>query len=99
FFDPGVDPGGPGFSNHLAVAVNGGGVTINSVTFANPTNITANLTVAGGAVLGTRTITVTNPDGQNTTSASGILSIVSSGPVANFVAAPTNRFVPLSVSF
>src|SRR5207245_2237412 len=99
FFDPGLDSGGPGFSNHLAVGVNGGGVTVNSVTFSNPTNITVNLTVAGNAALGARTLTITNPDGQTVTSVSGILSIVSSGPVANFVAAPTNGFVPLNVSF
>ncbi|HEU0040106.1 MAG TPA: hypothetical protein VFR76_12615, partial [Verrucomicrobiae bacterium] len=49
FFDPGPDSGGPGFSNHLAAAVNGGGVTVNSVTFSNPTNATLNLTVAAGA--------------------------------------------------
>ena len=99
FFDPGLDTGGPGFSNHLAVAVNGGGITVNSVTFSNPTNITVNLTVAGGAAVGARTITVTNPDGQSATSASGILTIIPSGPFANFVAAPTNGFVPLLVSF
>jgi PKD repeat protein len=75
FFDPGPDTGGPGYSNHLAAAVNGGGVTVNSVTFSNPTNITLNVTVAAGATPGARTITVTNPDGQAATSASGILTI------------------------
>src|SRR5258708_7658987 len=26
FFDPGSDPGGPGYPNHISAAVNGGGV-------------------------------------------------------------------------
>jgi hypothetical protein len=72
FFDP-----GNGFSNRLAVAVDGGGVTVNSVAFNNPTNLTINLSIAPDAS-GTRTITVTNPDGQSSTSVSGILTIVGS---------------------
>jgi len=99
FFDPGPDTGGPGFSNHLAATVNGGGVTVNSVTFSNATNITINVTVAGGATPGARTITVTNPDGQIATSASGILTINTSGLSANFVGGPTNGAAPLTVSF
>ena len=75
FFDPDSS-----FPNHLAAVVNGGGVTVNSVTYTNPTQIALNLTVAAGAATGARTITVTNPDGQTMTSASGILTIVSSNP-------------------
>jgi hypothetical protein len=58
FFDPGVS-----FPNHISATVNGGGVTVNSVTFTNPTSITMNISVSGGAALGLRTVTVTNPDG------------------------------------
>jgi PKD repeat protein len=99
FFDPGPDPGGPGFSNHLAAAANGGGVTVNSVTFSNATNITLNVTIAAGATAGARTITVTNPDGQVATSASGILTINATAPVADFAGGPTNGAWPLGVSF
>ena len=99
FFDPGPEPGGPGFTNILAATVNGGGVTVNSVTFSNATSITINVTVAGGAAPGARTITVTNPDGQIATSASGILSINTSGLSANFVGGPTNGMSPLTVTF
>jgi hypothetical protein len=74
FFDP-----GPSFPNRLAALVNGGGVTVNGVTYTTPTQITLNLTVAAGAATGSRTITVTNPDGHATTSASGILTITPSG--------------------
>ena len=70
FFDPGT-----GFSNRLAAAVNGGGVTVNSVTYSSPTAITVNITVSTGAATGARTVAVTNPDGQSATSSSGILTI------------------------
>ena len=70
FFDPGT-----GFSNRLAAAISGSGVTVNSILYNNPTNVTLNLTVAGGAPTGSRNVTVTNPDGQSVTSASGILTV------------------------
>jgi hypothetical protein len=72
FFDPGA-----GFSNRISAVVNGGGVTVNSVTYNNPTNITLNVNVAPGAAAGSRTITVTNPDGQSATSLAGILTVTS----------------------
>ena len=75
FFDPGSDTGGPGFANHISAVVNGGGVTVNSVSFSGPTNITINVTVSAGAAIGAHTITVTNPDGQTATSSSGILTV------------------------
>lgn len=81
FFDP-----DPSFPNHIQASVNGGGVTVNSITYTNPTQITLNLTVSAGAALGGRTITVTNPDGQFATSTTGILDIAAGGntpPVIN----------------
>jgi hypothetical protein len=80
FFDPGTN-----FPNHISATVNGGGVTVNSVTYNNPTNITAKLTIAGNATPGARTITVTNPDGQSATSSSGLLTIAGGAPP------PTNQ--------
>ncbi len=77
FFDPGA-----GFSNRIAAAISGAGVTVNSVTYNNPTNLTLNLSVAGAASAGARSITVTNPDGQVAASAGGILTIVSNGAIA-----------------
>src|SRR5438477_1343875 len=70
FFDPGT-----GFSNHISAVVNGAGVTVTGVTYTDPTHVTLRLTIAGGAVSGTRSLTVTNPDGQTATSLSGILTI------------------------
>lgn len=72
FFDP-----DPSYPNHIAATVNGGGVTVNSITFTNPTDITLNLTVSNAAATGLRTISVTNPDGQSITSAP-ILNIIPS---------------------
>jgi len=70
FFDPGA-----GFSNRIAAAIGGDGVTINNITYNNPTNLTLNLSVAGDATPGSRIITVTNPDGQIVASAGGIVTI------------------------
>jgi hypothetical protein len=74
FFDPGV-----GFSNRISASVGGAGVTVNSVTYTDPTHVTMNVSVSGGASLGARNVTVTNPDGQSATSSTGILTIVSGG--------------------
>lgn len=65
FFDPGADTGGPGFANHISATVSGG-VTVNSVTFNNPTQITLNVSTVGAPV-GFKNVTVTNPDGQSRT--------------------------------
>ena len=73
FFDP-----DPSFPNHISASVSGADVTVNSVTFINPTTITLNVSVSGGAATGPRSITVTNPDGQSVGSAGGILTIVPS---------------------
>jgi FG-GAP-like repeat len=57
FFEP-----GPTFAKHIAATVSGG-VTVNSVTYTSPTQITLNLSTVG-ATAGTKDVTVTNPDGQ-----------------------------------
>jgi PKD repeat protein len=98
FFDPGPDPGGPGYSNHITAAINGGGVAVNSVTLIGPTNLTVNVTVLPGVTGGSRTITVTNPDGQTKTSAAAMLNVIAI-PVAAFTANLTNGAAPLTVNF
>jgi hypothetical protein len=71
FFDPGA-----GFSNRISAAVSGGGVTVNSVTYTDPTHVTLNLSVASGAAGGSRVVTITNPDGQSVPSSNGILTVL-----------------------
>ncbi|MBS1518868.1 MAG: hypothetical protein JSS91_12330 [Bacteroidetes bacterium] len=62
FFDPGADAGGPGFANHISASISGS-VTVNSITFDSPTQITLNISTVGSPA-GNKNITVTNPDGQ-----------------------------------
>lgn len=78
FYDPGLT-----FPNHISVTVHGGGITVNSVTYVSPTSLTLNLTVAGNALSGGRTITVSNPDDQSVTSSTGILTVsgISCSPI------------------
>lgn len=46
-----------------ATADFGAGITVHSATYSSPTSLSADISVAGGAALGSRTVTVTNPDG------------------------------------
>jgi len=74
FFDPGT-----GFSNHVAAAFSGTGITVHTVRYVNPTNLLLNVSVAFTAS-GARTLTVHNPDGQLATSPAAILSILPQSP-------------------
>ena len=65
FYDPGAS-----FTNRLQVAVSGG-VTVKSVSYINPTTISVTLNTAS-ATVGSKTITVTNPDGQQTSKAAAL---------------------------
>jgi hypothetical protein len=50
---------------------------VQSITYNNPTNVTFTVNVAPSALAGARSITIINPDGQSSSSASGILTIQS----------------------
>ena len=63
FFDP-----GSGFANRLKVAIDGG-VVVNSVTYVNATTINLVVNTTSATFNTTRTVTVTNPDGQITSAA------------------------------
>jgi hypothetical protein len=52
----------------LAASFSGTGITVNSTSFVSSTEVTANVTIASNASIGSRNVTVTNPD---TTSATG----------------------------
>ncbi|MGB8507584.1 MAG: lamin tail domain-containing protein [Pyrinomonadaceae bacterium] len=64
FYDPGADISGAEPFNHITATVSG--VTVNSVTYTDPTHITLNLNTTG-ATAGLKSVTVTNPDGQSMT--------------------------------
>jgi hypothetical protein len=65
FFDPGSDPGGPGYDNHIDATVSGG-VVVNDVTYTDPTHVTLDLDTTG-ATAGSQDLTIINPDGQSST--------------------------------
>jgi hypothetical protein len=85
----GTSTGGSGFYDtpaslaseacRLRIAGAVAGVTVNSITYTDPTHVTLNLSTVG-ATAGTKTVTVTNPDGQSASAA--ILTVGSSPPPA-----------------
>jgi hypothetical protein len=65
YYDPGPNPAAPHTPfNHLSAT--GAGIIVNSITFNTPTQVTLNVSTVGSTP-GTKTITITNPDGQTTT--------------------------------
>jgi hypothetical protein len=73
FYDPGSNLGGGAVPvSHIGASVTGG-VSVNSVTFNTPTQITLNVSTVG-ATSGAQSVTVTNPDGQTSTG-NGILTV------------------------
>ncbi len=76
FYDPGSNLGGSAVAfSHITAAVSGG-VTVNSMTFDSPAQLTLNVSTVGAAS-GAQSITVTNPDGQTRTG-NGILTVTGS---------------------
>src|SRR6267142_2104546 len=49
----------------------GAGITVNSCAFNSATQLTANITISSTATVGTRNVTVTNPDSQSNTLTNG----------------------------
>jgi IPT/TIG domain len=85
FYDPGSNLGGSAAPfSHIGASITGG-VTVNSVTFTSPTQITLNVSTVGAAA-GAQSITITNPDGQTGTG-NGILTVTGSagGPTISSV--------------
>lgn len=81
FFDPGA-----GFSRP-SVTISGAGVTVTNVTVNSSTSITATLSISPDAALGSRSITITNPDGQTAAVANGFTVAPPSGGTVQFSSA------------
>ncbi|HBB88703.1 MAG TPA: hypothetical protein DC047_13920 [Blastocatellia bacterium] len=65
YYDPGANPAAPHTTfNHISAA--GPGIIVNTITYTNPTHVTLNVSTVGSTP-GTKTVTITNPDGQTTT--------------------------------
>ena len=78
FFDPGPDPGGPGYPSHITAEADGAsGVAVNDVTYIDPTHLTLDLDTRS-ATSGPVDITITNPDGQSVT-ATGLATVGTGG--------------------
>ena len=77
FYDPGANILGAEPFNHISASVSGG-VTVNSVTYTDPTHVTLNISTVA-APIGPKDVTITNPDGQSMTG-TGILTVISGTP-------------------
>ncbi|PYS71897.1 MAG: hypothetical protein DMF69_09120 [Acidobacteria bacterium] len=77
FYDPGADIAGAEPFNHIAASVSGG-VTVNSVTYTDPTHVILNVSTVG-ATAGAKDVTITNPDGQSMLGV-GLFSVVVPAP-------------------
>jgi hypothetical protein len=64
----------------------GAGITVNSCTYNSSTQLTANISIAANATVGTTNITVTNTDGQ--------IAVLGNGFTINFNPTP---FTPIRV--
>lgn len=69
FYDPGTDPPGGTPFTHISASITPPlapeALSVNSVTYNSPTQVTVNLNTIG-ATPGVKTLTITNPDGQQT---------------------------------
>lgn len=65
FYDPGANLASPAlpFTHISATITPSTGITINSVTYTDPTHVSLNVTTVAAAA-GARTLRITNPDGQ-----------------------------------
>ncbi len=72
----------------------GAAITVNSCTFNSATQLTANITISPTATLGTRNVTVTNPDNQTGTLTSGFS--VSAPPAISLIQKATFSREPTS---
>jgi hypothetical protein len=71
---------GAEFAAGATVSLSGTGITVSNVTVESTTELTATLTIASGAALGDRDVTVTNSDGGSGTRTGGF-TVVRAHPV------------------
>jgi hypothetical protein len=74
FYDPGSNLSSPALPfSHISASITGG-VTVNSVTYNSPTQVSLNISSVV-ATIGLKNITVTNPDGQSLTG-TGLITVL-----------------------
>jgi hypothetical protein len=79
---------GTNFESGASVSFSGAAITVNSTTFVSSTELTASVTIAGGAATGARTVTVVNPD-TTTASLAGAFTVNAKPTVAS--TSPSSR--------
>ncbi|MBC7930119.1 MAG: lamin tail domain-containing protein [Rubrivivax sp.] len=72
FYDPGADIAGAEPFTHISATVSGG-VTVNSITFNTPTQVTLDINTTAASP-GPKDVTITNPDGQSATGV-GVITV------------------------
>lgn len=100
FYDPGADIAGAEPFSHITASVSGG-VTVNSVSYTDPTHVTINVSTVG-ASFGPKDVTITNPDGQSMMGA-GLFNVASpaTGPLIisefrlNGPSGPNDEFIEI----
>ena len=88
FYDP-----GSGFAKRLEASIPG--LIVNSVTFTSASSITVNVSTVG-ATVGSNSVTVTNPDGQEVT-ASDLLTVAAATSAPTIGSAASATFVTAAV--
>lgn len=90
---------GPSYPNHLTASVSGGGFTVNSVTWNSSTSATVSLTLAGNLLAGSRTLTLTNPDGQSASTSFNVNARVAGGTVTlgDFLGSPDGTPITVEI--
>ena len=73
--------GGTNFFAGMTLVSLGADVTVNTVTVNNPTQMTVNITIAAGATIGSRDVTITNSGlGGGTATLPAVFSVVNPAP-------------------
>lgn len=84
---------GTNFAHGATASFSGTGITVNSTTFVGVSELTANITIAGGAATGARNLTVTNTDAQSG-SCPGCFTVNAAPVVTNVVPAAAANTAP-----
>ena len=78
----------------------GSGIIVNSCTFSSSSQLMANINISNTASIGTRSVTVTNPDGQSTTLANAFtVNAVPASIHMDFIYPDRTSFVNAGWSF
>ena len=76
------------YVQRLAASFSGTGITVNTVTRNSDTQVTVNISIAGSATIGARTLTITNPDGQFVTTSFTVTSGITTVTPSSFIWGP-----------